>query len=83
MPLPGRMPLSNWVIILACCAGTVSLSTIIGCTTVKPYQRAYLNDANMKLGKLDIEKFDENVQTYREGASGGGNGKPSGGCGCN
>jgi hypothetical protein len=52
------------------------------CTTVKPYQKAYLNDRNMKLGKPDIEKFDESVQTYREGASGG-NGKPSGGCGCN
>jgi Domain of unknown function (DUF4266) len=56
---------------------------IIGsCTTVKPYQKAYLNDRNMKLGKPDIEKMDESVQTYREGASGG-NGKPSGGCGCN
>jgi hypothetical protein len=52
------------------------------CRTVKPYQKAYLNDRTMKLGKPDIEKFDESVQTYREGASGG-NGKPSGGCGCN
>ncbi len=53
------------------------------CTTVKPYQRAYLNDAAMQPGKLPIEKFEENVQTYREGASGGGTGKSSGGCGCN
>ena len=57
--------------------------TVVSCTTVKPYQRAYLNDAEMQAGKLDIEKFDENMQTYREGASGGGTGKPSGGCGCN
>jgi hypothetical protein len=53
------------------------------CTTVKPYQRAYLNDPGMRAGKNDIEKFDENVQAYREGASGGGSGKSSGGCGCN
>lgn len=53
------------------------------CTAVKPYQRAYLNDAAMQPGKLPIEQFDENVQTYREGASGGGSGKTSGGCGCN
>jgi hypothetical protein len=54
-----------------------------GCSTVKPYQRAYLNDAAMRPGKTDIEKFDISVHTYREGASGGGNGKTSGGCGCN
>lgn len=53
------------------------------CHTVKPYQRAYLNDENMKLGKADNEKFSESVHTYREGASGGGNGKASGGCSCN
>jgi hypothetical protein len=64
---------------------TLVVGTIItlSCTTVKPYQRAYLNDAGMQAGKLNIEKFDENMQTYREGASGGGSGKSSGGCGCN
>lgn len=54
-----------------------------GCTAVKPYQRAYLNDQNMQLGKSNMEKFDENVHTYREGSSGGGTGQGSGGCGCN
>lgn len=53
------------------------------CTTVKPYQRAYLNDAAMQAGKMNIEQFDENMQTYREGAIGGGGSKSSGGCGCN
>ncbi|MHA4811724.1 DUF4266 domain-containing protein [Flavitalea flava] len=66
---------------------TLAIITVVlslqGCSTVKPYQKAWLNDANMKLGKLDIEKFDESIHTYREGASGGGNGKSSGGCGCN
>jgi hypothetical protein len=60
-----------------------SMGATNGCTTVKPYQKAYLNDFNMQLGKTAIEKFDESVHTYREGASGGGNGKASGGCGCN
>lgn len=54
-----------------------------GCTTVKPYQRMYLNDQNMQPGKLGLDKFDENVHTYREGSSGGGTGQGSGGCGCN
>ncbi|MBN8853619.1 MAG: DUF4266 domain-containing protein [Sphingobacteriales bacterium] len=53
------------------------------CTPVKPYQRAYLNDAAMRPGSTGIEKFDTNVHSIREGASGGGNGKTSGGCGCN
>ncbi len=62
-------------------AALVSLAT--GCRAVKPYQRIYLNDYNMRLGKMDIEKMDENAQAYREGSSGGGSGKASGGCGCN
>ena len=53
------------------------------CAAVKPYQRAYLNDDNMQAGKRSIEKFEENAHTYREGSSGGGSGKASGGCGCN
>ena len=55
----------------------------MGCATVKPYQRAYLNDAYMQPGRRPIEKFDENVYSYREGSTGGGTGKTSGGCGCN
>jgi len=53
------------------------------CRTVRPWQRNYLNDESMQLGKRPIEKFAGNVHTYREGASGGGTGKTSGGCGCN
>jgi len=54
-----------------------------GCQSVKPYQRVYLNDHEMNMGQGDAEKFEENVQTYREGATGGGSGRASGGCGCN
>jgi len=63
------------IVAIACC--------LHSCTPVKPYQRAYLNDAAMRPGSTGIEKFDINVHTIREGASGGGNGKVSGGCGCN
>lgn len=56
---------------------------LTACATVKPYQRQYLNDENMQLGKAGIEKTDESAQSYREGSSGGGSGKGSGGCGCN
>ena len=56
---------------------------VSGCSTVKPYQRIYLNDANMKAGKSAIDKTDYNAESFREGASGGGVGKTSGGCGCN
>lgn len=56
---------------------------VSSCQTVKPYQRAYLNDDNMQTGKQTIEKFSGNAHTYREAASGGAKGKTSGGCGCN
>ncbi|MFI5155331.1 MAG: DUF4266 domain-containing protein [Chitinophagales bacterium] len=55
----------------------------ISCHTVKPYQRAYLNDAAMQTGKRPIEKLSSNAHNYREGASGGGKAKGGGGCGCN
>ncbi|GAA0539046.1 DUF4266 domain-containing protein [Chitinophaga japonensis] len=61
----------------------ITVLAIQGCATVKPYQRAWLNDDSMQPGRLPAEKFEENAQTYREGGSGGGNGKASGGCGCN
>lgn len=61
------------LIILAC----------VGCEAVKPYQRVYLNDNEMKMGQPGARAFEENVQAYREGAGGGGSKKTSGGCGCN
>lgn len=53
------------------------------CQSVKPYQRAYLNDHEMALGERDLNHFQQNIHAYREGATGGGSGKASGGCGCN
>lgn len=54
-----------------------------GCESVKPYQRAYLNDREMKMGQRGARTFESNVQAYRESAIGGGSKKASGGCGCN
>lgn len=53
------------------------------CESVRPYQRVYLNDRDMKMGQLGAKMAEENMQAYREGATGGGGKKNSGGCGCN
>lgn len=53
------------------------------CTTVKPYQRTYLNDSDMQLSNKALESFESNFQSYREGAVGGNDGSIGGGCGCN
>ena len=53
------------------------------CQTVKPYQRVYLNDFEMRPGINGARGFEQYVFTIREGGSGGGGAKTSGGCGCN
>lgn len=53
------------------------------CSTVKPWQKMYINDAEMELSAKKIEQFEINYETYREGASGANGGKVGGGCGCN
>ena len=53
------------------------------CAAVKPYQKVYLNQEDMSLSGTKLDGFDENFQTYREGASGALGGKVGGGCGCN
>jgi hypothetical protein len=52
------------------------------CQTVKPYQRAYLNDSPMQMGFSKVSGFESYALMIREGASGAG-GKNGGGCGCN
>lgn len=61
----------------------IILILLMACESVRPYQRVYLNDYEMKPGQPGSRKFEEQVQAYREGASGGGSSKSSGGCGCN
>ena len=52
-------------------------------TSVKEYQKAYLNDAEMSLANRPAEQFESYFQFYREGAAGANGGKTGGGCGCN
>ncbi len=59
------------------CAGLAS------CSSVKPYQKAQLNDSEMELSSRKVQKFEQNFELYREGASGANGGKSGGGCGCN
>ena len=65
-------------IVFTCCVILLS-----SCTTVKPYQKSSINDAEMVLSSQKIEKFQNNFLLYREGASGGNGGRTGGGCGCN
>ncbi|NJM24392.1 MAG: DUF4266 domain-containing protein [Bacteroidia bacterium] len=53
------------------------------CHSVQPYQRAYLNDHEMRFGASGANGAEDSFQIYREGASGGGSHSVSGGCGCN
>ncbi len=60
----------------------VVLSTY-SCSSVKGYQKMFLNDPCMALEANKLDFFETNFQTYREGASGANGGKVGGGCGCN
>ena len=53
------------------------------CQSVKEYQKNRLNDTEMELSSRKVQKFEQNFQSYREGASGANGGKTGGGCGCN
>ncbi len=56
---------------------------LVSCSTVKPSEKAYLNDGEMSLAIRKLEKLEINFQLYREGSAGATGGKSSGGCGCN
>lgn len=55
----------------------------VNCTTIKPYQKMYLNNEDMALSARKIEQYEVNSQNYREGAAGANGSKAGGGCGCN
>lgn len=61
---------------------TLVIILLASCQTVKPYQRAYLNDRDMYFGTTTVEMVEVKTHAYREGAAGAGKGKTSGGCGC-
>lgn len=62
---------------------TVVCLCMDSCHAVQPYQRAYLNDREMRFGISGANGAEDSFQTYREGASGGDSHSVSGGCGCN
>jgi len=53
------------------------------CSSVKEYEKQYINDPEMVLNAKSSERYETNFQVYREGASGANGGKTGGGCGCN
>jgi len=53
------------------------------CATVKPYQRVYLNDAEMQMGSTSGRAFMDYVHGIRTGGVIAGTKKSTGGCGCN
>lgn len=61
----------------------VVLLASASCETVKPYQRAWLNDREMQEGTTGEARFESYAEAIREGASKPVQGKGSGGCGCN
>lgn len=61
----------------------VLITSIFSCSTVKPSDKAFINDGEMSLSIRKVEKSEVSFQLYREGAAGATGGKSSGGCGCN
>lgn len=64
-------------------SGCMLCLLLVNCSSVKEYQKVYLNDSEMELAARKIRKFETSFQMYREGASGANGGKTGGGCGCN
>ncbi len=64
-------------------AASVVLLGMSSCVSIAEYQKVYLNDKDMLLSDDEMQAFESNFQTYREGASGANGGKSGGGCGCN
>jgi len=61
----------------------LALISFTSCSTVKEYQKMYINDSEMQLSLRKTEIPEMHFMLYREGASGGNGGKTGGGCGCN
>ncbi len=57
--------------------------SLVSCTSVKEYQKVYVNDKDMKVSAKSIEQYENNMTTFREGAAGANGAKSGGGCACN
>lgn len=61
----------------------IGIFSTTSCVSVAGYQRMYLEDPDMALNSRDVEHFEQEAESYREGVSGANGGKSGGGCGCN
>jgi len=59
----------------------VGLATA-GCASVAPWERDLHALEGMRPGDPACQRFERNVEVYREGAAGANGGKSGGGCGC-
>lgn len=62
---------------------SIVISIFASCKAVKPYERQYVSDSEMKMENDTGKSFNLYVQSIREGATPSGSTKGSGGCGCN
>jgi len=53
------------------------------CSTVKSYQRVFINDPEMQMGSNSGKAFEDYAVSIRQGSLIAGSKKSSGGCGCN
>ena len=74
MNMPERLP--KVLLVIVC------IVIFSGCASVKPGERAYLNDREMQLDTRASAQFENYYESIREGSSIPGNGKSSEGCGC-
>ena len=73
--------MSKWrgsLAILACVAGLAAT----GCSNLEPWERGVHSLTPMGLDGPACQRFETNVEVYREGAAGANGGKSGGGCGC-
>lgn len=61
----------------------INCTILTHCTSVKEYEKGYLNDSEMQLSTKKSAKTENNFLLYREATSGADGGKNGGGCGCN
>jgi hypothetical protein len=82
---PGRLDIQAIRLVkLRQIIAVVAFSTILlsGCVSVKPWQRAWLEDADMVLETDPNARYEQSFHGYREGAAGATGAKAGGGCGC-
>ena len=61
----------------------VVVFSLASCTVVKGYEKQNLNDPDMEISSSQVDRFETNAHSYREGSAGASGGKAGGGCGCN